>query len=271
MSLLVLYAVPLTGLARVDLVGGEHRALGKPVDIVAGMTAILVGMASLYLVTFLANIFFGRLFCGWGCPVGQVSRFAEQLELRSRGRGQSLRRHLEGGLFALALAGGILAWWVDPAVLVSGNFPALAAVSSAALALVLLAYLHGRFWRWSFCRKVCPIGLYYSVVHVRGPTGIHFHPELETCKSCDACQMACPVRLDPRRLDDEQHDIGGLAFEGLPGDHHCLRCGDCIQACEFIFRREPGAALPLTFDAFGAPESAREEPAEPPVEAAERR
>ena len=80
LSLLVLLAVPLTGLARVDLWGGEHRVLGRPATAVHALQGIVISLAVLYGVTFLTNMLFGRFFCGWGCPVGYVSRLGEDVD-----------------------------------------------------------------------------------------------------------------------------------------------------------------------------------------------
>lgn len=246
-SMAILFAVPLLGIARFDAWAGRHYALFAPVGPVTGLAAIFGGMAALYFVTFLANFLFGRLFCGWGCPVGQISRFGEEMVLAARSRGGRRLASLKGGFFGLALAAAVLLWWVDPRVLVRGSARDVGITLGVFFGLALATYLHGRYWRWAFCKKICPIGLYYSVVHVQGPWGIHFHPEVETCKNCHACDFVCPVGLDPRDLARPQRDVGGLAFEDLPGDHHCLRCADCVVACEHVFRREPGTEIPLSF------------------------
>ena len=51
----ILFGVPLSGLARVDLFGGVHRALGHDVDLRIGLIAVCAAIAAFYAVTFVAG------------------------------------------------------------------------------------------------------------------------------------------------------------------------------------------------------------------------
>lgn len=104
--------------------------------------------------------------------------------------------------------------------------------------LVRLAVLHARGWRWNFCRKLYPIGLYYSVVQTGGLVRIHFDERL-ACTDCKACSGICPLHLDPRHLDHLLDSPGGLAFSVMPAANHCLSCGACLEVCEHMARKEP--------------------------------
>src|SRR5688572_26158316 len=118
-----------------------------PRELVAGTIAVFV----LFFFTFNLNLVAGRMFCGWGCPIGQLNRltddFAAQRETRARWKwGASL-----GGFALLASISIFHGLWI--------------AVLPATIASLIFA----RAWGWSFCRKVCPIGLYYSVVQTKRP------------------------------------------------------------------------------------------------------
>ena len=76
----ILFAVPLTGLARVDLWRGRHMLLFEEASFKHGLAGVLLGIGASYVATFLINVIGGRLFCGWGCPVGQLSRFGEAVD-----------------------------------------------------------------------------------------------------------------------------------------------------------------------------------------------
>src|SRR3972149_953046 len=65
-SLAILLGVPLSGLARVDLWRGHHALLFREATLGEGLTGVVVGIAALYVVTFLSNVVMGRMFCGWG-------------------------------------------------------------------------------------------------------------------------------------------------------------------------------------------------------------
>jgi ferredoxin-type protein NapH len=238
-----LLAVPALGLARLDVIGGAHLALGRRVDALTGAAAIAIAVAAFYAITFVLNAALGRVFCGWGCPVGHAARLADERDAAPPARRRA--RTLAAVAYSLALAAAIAPWWIAPRSLTS---PARVAVALALwLAAAALVWLHGRFWRWSFCRRYCPIGLYYSAVQTDHSFAVHFDPA--RCIDCDACARVCPVELDARALALPVQDLGGLALDGLPGAHHCLVCGDCVRACELVLRKRALARLPLVLGA----------------------
>jgi polyferredoxin len=241
-TLAALFAVPLTGVARFDLWAGHHRSLFAPTDPVTGFFTVLFAIPAFYFPTFFVNFFLGRLFCGFGCPVGQVSRFADGAQAAT-GRGRGLAQARAWGYAAL-LAFAVLLWWVDPAVCRDGSARARTLAAGGFLGLTALLWLHGRLWRWSFCESYCPIGLYYSVIHLRPRFGIHFDDPGDRCRDCDACAEVCPVGLDPRDLSVPRSGLGGLALSGFPSAHHCLVCGDCVRACELVLAKQ-GVRPPL--------------------------
>lgn len=266
LTLVVLFAVPLLGLARFDLWGGDHWMLGHRANALEGLIAIIVGIIAFYFVTFVLNAIVGRLFCGWGCPVAQVARFGEEVEIarkRQKGGAQALAKAIS---FGAALSASVMLWWVSPRVLLEGSALELASTVAVFVGLVAATYLHGRYLRWAFCKKACPIGLYYSFVAPDKIYGIVFDDTARTCKDCKACELVCPVDLDPRHLADPKVGIGGLAVDGLPSENHCLRCGDCVSACEYIFREERGSRIPLLFGLTARAQSPAGGEGPPPAE-----
>ncbi len=262
LSLAILILVPLSGLARVDLWMGRHTLLFRPAPFKHALAGVLVGIAVLYVATFLVNVIGGRLFCGWGCPVGQVSRFGEAVDTPGLKGPQRLRASLAGALFSGALVLSVLAWWVDLRVLWWGSATALAWAWSVLLGSILLSYAHGRWWRWEFCKSACPIGLYYSFVSPARWFGVHFRNSLESCIDCDACDNVCPVNLAPRDLMAPAVSHSGLSIAGAPGRNHCLECGDCVRACEWIIEKKGEGPVPLLMGFFQGPQRVEREKAE---------
>jgi ferredoxin-type protein NapH len=240
LSLLVLLAVPLTGVARVDLWDGRHVLLGERVGWAAALKGVVVAIASLWGATFLVNMAVGRFFCGWGCPVGYVSRLGEDVD-RAKTRRARVAQHLAGGGFVGAFVASVLLWWVDPNVVLEGSWTARATVASLFVALSAGGFAHAFAWRFLFCLRACPIGLYYRYVTSKAPVGIQFLEVPDPCIQCRACEKVCPVDLDPKRLGDV--DAGAERY----GDAECLRCGDCVEACRMVFLRRPTARPPLRF------------------------
>lgn len=276
MTFAILFGVPLLGLARVDLFGGAHRALGRDVDLRVGLVAVCAAIAAFYAATFVINLPAGRMFCGFGCPVGQLHRLADATDSFPRDPSRRRRAWAELGLFALALSLAVSLWWTAPGAFV-GGWPAAAIAWSSVLAVAAVAVGHARRFRWNFCRKLCPIGLYYSAVQSNAVVGLDFDRG-RACTDCGACMTICPVHLDPRHLEAEIPTPGGLGFDGLPGANHCLHCGACVEICEHVTHAKPRAAAlglrrlrkpPMTDEAAAAlaeprPEDAHE-PGGPPA------
>ena len=194
--------------------------------------------------------------------MGQVSRFGEAVPRMVRASGATpglktggrRRAAFEGALFNLALVTSIMAWWVDLRVLWRGAPVALAWSWGVLLAGVALAYVHGRFWRWSFCISTCPIGLYYSFVSPAKWFGVHFRNASGSCIECNACDNVCPVDLKPRQLMEPAPPRSGLALVAAPGRNHCLECGDCVRACEWMIEKKGEGEVPLLMGFFDGPQ-----------------
>jgi polyferredoxin len=252
LTLATLYTIPLVGLARFDLWDGRHLAMRRHVGPVYGLGAVFIGVLAFYIVTFGMNAVMGRVFCGFGCPIGEVSRRGEDVETGGKTRMDRARLWASSVGFSLALAGAASLWFVSPYVFVQGSARAIAATVGCALALTAALQLHGRYWRWNFCAGFCPIGIYYSAVVSDHGYGIHFDAAKHTCKECDSCDLVCPVGLHPRDLTAPKNAVVGIAIEGFPENNHCLNCGECVRACENQFRKEGRGAVPLRLSFKGA-------------------
>ncbi|MFO0759378.1 MAG: hypothetical protein U0359_22990 [Byssovorax sp.] len=267
-TLAILFAAPLLGLVRFDLWDGRHLALRHPVGFVFGFAGLVIGIGVFYLITFVLNAVMGRVFCGFGCPIGQASRLGDDVEVAQK-TGKNRRPAETRAIgFALALASSIALWFVSPRVFLEGSAKAIASTILGTLALAGLVYLHGRYFRWRFCEAYCPIGIYYSAVQTGHTFGIQFDTARNTCKECNSCSLVCPVGLDPRNLDKLKDDVGGVGIDGFPERNHCLTCGECVRACEHQFRKEGMALVPLRLSFRGAevklPTPAPERRSEPP-------
>jgi polyferredoxin len=244
-TLAILYLVPVLGLARYDFWGGRHLAWRKPVGPVYGFGAVVTAILSLYIVTFALNAVMGRVFCGFGCPVGQMSRFGEDAEIGGRTTREQLRAEAPAVAFALALAAAVSLWFVSPRVFVEGSALAITTTIAGTTAMATALWLHGRHWRWRFCDGYCPIGIYYSAVVTNQTFGVHFDAARKTCKECSSCDVACPVSLAPRDLTRQRNGLPGIGIDGFPGANYCLSCGECVRACENQYRKEGRGLAPL--------------------------
>jgi len=263
----ILFIVPLSGLARVDFYGGEHRMLYREVTLREGLAAVILGIASLYIITFLVNCACGRMFCGWGCPVGFLNRLADVAHLKPDKRHARWRRWRDAagpvGHSTLLVVSCML-WWTSPETYVAFGSPAaLAWVWGLTLSGIASLAALGWWWRWGFCMRACPIGLYYSFIAPSKAFGINFREATgdgarDACLHCNACIKVCPVDLNPMNLDKAIPARGGVSVSDAPANNHCLKCGDCIQACEMMIDlaapRRGISEVPLRFGIFQGPQ-----------------
>lgn len=166
---------------------------------------------------------FGRVFCGWVCPLGTVIDGVGRL--RGRWAGVRVPRKVSrarfwvfGALLGGAAAGANFGGWLDPLAMSfralhlgrgvwQGSF--VAAISLALVAAAVgLALLAPRLW----CRAVCPLGAALSLPAWLAPyrrrTG-------GSCTECGACLGACPM--------------GNTPADSSPT--RCIGCRRCEASC----------------------------------------
>lgn len=197
------------------------------------------------------GLLFGRLICGWACPIGLLQEMVHRLpgpKLEKSRLTAALARlkYVWALLFVVLLP---LAFWATtgiglpafckflcpagtlegaaPLLLVNGSLRSAAGTLTvwkfavAGFFLLLMAF----FWR-PFCRWLCPLGAFYGLFNRYAVLGVQV--DMEKCVHCGACARAC-------RMDT-----------ALAGDRECISCGDCLQSCpkEAISFRGP-SFLPL--------------------------
>jgi len=185
-------------------------SLALPLLIGTGTVLVLYGLLG------------GRSFCGWVCPVGLLTDLAERLPGR---RGRPAWR-LGGKSLALAVVLGLSLLTGLPVfetlspigiagrALSFGPGPELALLGLIVAAELLLVR---RLW----CRSLCPLGGFYTLLGRLAPLAVGFRAD--RCSHCGRCQEVCSVAevLDPS------------LERGLDRIHsgECSRCGACIGIC----------------------------------------
>ncbi len=224
--------LPLTGVLRIDLWSGEHLWLGEEVGLIEAIKAFAFPFLAINIAIIVASRFIGRYLCGFVCPIGALNRLDEWFAWRWR---KGRRRWLAHAIVFVAcalLAAVAFSFWSDWRVFAKGS-PAAVTVAGVGLGgttLVLFGTVRGLGMR--FCRDYCPSGVYFAVLGPTSMTTVEFaHPE--ECTDCGACEKSCPVDLTPRELAEEGERPGMGFYPANLSDYAlCLRCGDCVAACE---------------------------------------
>ena len=221
------------------LVAGDPRDLpytafhhADPLSAIAVTFAAgtLAGALIWALALIVLTLVFGRVFCGWICPLGTLQQLASRL-LSPRSRRESLhvnryrrwyalKTYVLAALLVGALAGTLQIGLLDPLSLAarglaSGMWPVLPGgrpVPGGWLAaLLLLAIVVASRWiPRLFCRALCPLGALLGVFARFAVFRIHRTGD--ACTSCKLCAFACQGADEP------------LADHRVAECHVCLNC-----------------------------------------------
>jgi len=194
------------------------------------------------------TLVFGRVFCGWVCPLGTLQQLAswlfsprsrrESLKVNRYRRWYAIKSYLLAFLLAAALAGALQTGLLDPLSLLARSLasavwpllPGGKPVPGAWLigALVLAILVASRWIPRLFCRAFCPLGALLGVFARFAIFRIRRHGD--ACTTCQLCTFACQGADEPL------------------GEHRvaeCHVCLNCIEPCpEGALRYEALPALP---------------------------
>ena len=232
LSVIALIASPLFGLTvfRGNLSAGELFGIGLA-DPLAFLQATIA--SHVFVVSFLgsaalvAGFYFlvgGRTFCGWVCPVYLLTELGDKLR-RRLGTGQrtfalsGIRWSFAVTIFISLVAGIPLFEILSPigittrAVMFQAWLPLLLVLAILAAEVVVVPHV--------WCRSLCPVGGFYSLLGHFSPLRVGFTPHL--CTHCGECTHVCPVEevLAPSLEEGRLQITSG----------NCTRCGDCIDIC----------------------------------------
>lgn len=177
------------------------------------------------------SVLFKRGFCGWICPLGTVWETAALLGRRLTGGrtiriprwldlvGRGVRYAIAGAalvfLIAVPLAEAVAfrqfpyMWTADIKIIEGFGNPLFVAVFLFAFVLSMLL---GPVW----CRWLCPLGGWYSVLGMASPCAVHRNTE--TCVHCMACNRECHAFVD----------VESAKRVWQP---ECDGCMDCVRVC----------------------------------------
>ncbi len=181
------------------------------------------------MLTLIATILFGRVWCGWVCPLGAILQLFGPVGTRKM---QSWFRMIKYGLlivlFVMALFGSLAFMWLDPiTILVRGvadpigvilgiiempGFKVGTLFSMVMLVLVLgLNLIEKRFW----CRYLCPLGALLGLGSKFD--WIRRRVNEMSCVQCGDCVKTCPMgAINPETIQNDPAE--------------CVMCLDCADA-----------------------------------------
>ena len=232
LSVVALIASPLLGmeLFRGNLAAGELFGIGLA-DPLAFLEALLAShifvpsfLGSALIITLLYFITGGRSFCGWVCPVHLLTELGDIIRRRL---GSGERTLSPNGIrwsfcatVVISLLAGIPLFEIVSPIGITSRGIMFSAWQPLLLVCAILAVEIGiarRIW----CRSLCPVGGFYSLLGRFSPVRVGFTPHL--CTHCGECSRVCPVEeVLAAPLENRTPQIT---------DGACTRCCDCIDIC----------------------------------------
>lgn len=190
---------------------GDIDALGVP------LAGVLVGLSGILLLTLL----FGRLFCGYLCPIGAVQELmyclpGKKIRLGHKTLAMAIRLVFLG---VIAIA-GIL--WSVAVLPYFGIYQFFHLDVASMFFLVFLAIVAFSIVIYRpFCRLVCPYGALLSLAARKGVFKLRRN---DACIECGKCERVCPT--DEAKRGDLKQEC-----------YLCDRCREVCPANAIAYRR----------------------------------
>ena len=204
-----------------------------------------------FLSTIGFTVLFGRVICGFLCPMGLVQELMHVIRQKTRIEGISMTDRKYAALqpvkwLMVALMLGLTFSGRDfcdfcPAITLS---PALAGFQTSVYfsGFFMIIVLIGSFFKKRFFCQICPLGFLLGLCHKISPFRIK--KDCTACTECGACYEACPMGIREIYTEREKDDVT---------DMNCVMCGECIRKCP------EDNALSMTFAGIKIYKASREQ------------
>lgn len=185
--------------------------------LIAFFVLVLTGKVQLWMAIFLAgilvSIFFGRLYCGWVCPINTLTRAVSWLKKRLSIKGFRVPKFIKNawtryiilvlfiGLFIFTMATG-------------KKLPVLPAL--LAIGVIFTVFFTESSWH----RYLCPYGTIFHLISGRSKYSVQIDQKF--CTTCGLCKRICPADA----ITKDEEDTYRIDKK------HCLVCLDCTKMCK---------------------------------------
>lgn len=183
-----------------------------------------------FFVCFFVPLFlFGKLFCGFVCPMGFAQDVVHAARQKTGIQGISMTEKLYERLAIIKWTVVFLFLGVGFAGLDFCNICPVVTLSPAfsgfkttiyISGFVMLFVLVGSFFKSRFFCNICPLGLLMGLFHKFSL--VRLKKDCTACTECGACYNACPMGIKTIYTEREKANVT---------DINCLMCGECIRNC----------------------------------------
>ncbi|MHA1661137.1 MAG: 4Fe-4S binding protein [Promethearchaeota archaeon] len=215
------------------LLGGIPNAV-MPIQAIlssigAGGAILLIMPMIIFLILLLITVFvFGRLFCGFACPLGAIQELASKLKFKANIKEQKSVKYkidishksatIIRWIFFLVLIIFTIIWSISLLqiinpfmgfqVFMNPVFPLLLIPLISLSTIFISSFFIYRPW----CRLFCPFGAVSSLVS-RFSRGKYVRTD--ACTDCGLCEQICPTHQAERESKKDE----------------CYYCNRCVEIC----------------------------------------
>ncbi|ABR56468.1 4Fe-4S ferredoxin iron-sulfur binding domain protein [Methanococcus aeolicus Nankai-3] len=175
------------------------------------------------IVISLLTLIFGRLFCGWMCPLGFIFDLTYKLRVKlSRLKKlpevpKNIHNKLIYLKYVILILFIILTYYLATYTYCSVcPIGALTNLSGTLLSFIILigVILLGFIYPMAFCRYLCPIGALLGIFSIKPLFKLKLNNK---CVNCKLCERKCPVQINLTKNIDQTE---------------CIRCFECVSSCK---------------------------------------
>lgn len=195
--------------------------MGSPIIFILPMIIILI-------ILLLTVLLFGRIFCGFACPVGALQEFISKINFKSSIKKQKNVKYkidishktatIIRWFFFGVITVLVIIWSLNLLQIINPftgfNFftnPLAPLFSIPGITLIIVA-IASLFMYRPWCRLICPFGTLASVL---GHFSQYKYKRTEDCNDCGLCEKICPTSQAER--DSKKDD--------------CYYCNRCVDVC----------------------------------------
>lgn len=202
-----------------------------------GFAGIMTGSAIVFSAMLLGSMVFGRLWCGWMCPVAGMTEPLVRVNPRRVGKKADLVKWfiwvpwIALVVFAVVNAGGYHA--IDPlygtvngiSLATDGDRPLIAAYAIYFGVVALFFGAAVAMGRRGGCHALCWMAPFMIIGRKAGNTlktpALRLEADPSKCTSCGTCTESCPMSVD----------VQSLVQSGAVEHAECSLCGTCADSC----------------------------------------
>ncbi len=166
----------------------------------------------IFAVGVIISIFFGRLYCGWICPMNTLFRGINFIYRKLKISRLKTPKLLQNNVLRILLLVLFVASMVIIRIL---NLKINTLLFIILFSVLITLIFEEEFWH----RRLCPFGTILSFTSQKARLKIEI--QQENCIACGKCQQVCPSSSIITQTNGKRKNIA----------HECLLCNQCVNVC----------------------------------------